>query len=224
MNATSSMSPSDRLAEAEAEKVSLEIELLRRPAYKRVPFWTGIVIPLVVFTASIITGELTGFFDDQLESLEQQKHDLQEQLDLVGTTAQALSANNASLMKENAVLTQGREQLEEEKTSLNAQLSALNSTIEDHQITVRKLEAETRQLGVDAEAATKGLETVFSDLNQLLGEKGQLFRLVVETPMDEAAKQELRNRLGQHLDSIRATGSHLDEVRDVLRRMKATSG
>ncbi len=217
------MSPADRLAEAEAEKVNLEIEQLRRPHYKRVSFWTGIVIPIVALTASIITGELTGFFDDQLQNLKNQKQDLEKQLDLAGTTAQALSANNANLLKENDALTQGRERLEEEKTYLQAQVSKLNSTIEEHQVTVKKLEAETRQLGVEAQAATEGLETVFGDLNQLLGEKGQLFRLVVETPMDEGAKQELQNRLGQHLNSIRKTGTHLDGVRKVLRRMKDTS-
>lgn len=210
MNTTSSMSAADRLAEAEAEKVGLEIEQLRRPHYKRVSFWTGIVIPLVALTASIITGELTGFFDEQLGNLEQEKDDLQIQLENVRNTAQALSANNARLM--------------EDKINLQTQLSKLDSTIDVQQVKVKKLEAETRKLGADALAATEGLETVFSDLDQLLGEKGQLFRLVVDTPMDETTKQELRNRLRQHLDSIRATGIHLDEVRKVLRRMKAASG
>ena len=88
------MSPVDRLAEAEAEKVTLEIEQLRKPVYRRVPFWTGIVIPLVVLTASLVTGEVTGFFDEQLRELEQQKIDLQEQLNLAESTAQAVMANN----------------------------------------------------------------------------------------------------------------------------------
>ncbi len=94
MNATSRISAADRLAEAEAEKVGPEIEQLRRPSYKRVWFWTGIVIPLVALIASIITGELTGFFDEQLDSLKQQKRELQEMLEFANTTAQALAANN----------------------------------------------------------------------------------------------------------------------------------
>ena len=197
MNATSSMSPADRLAEAEAEKVSIEIEQLKRPSYRRVSFWTGIVIPLVALTASIITGELTGFFDDQLESLKNQKTELKDQLEIAGTTAQLLNTNNTRLTKENVVLTQVKEQLE----------------------------ADARQLRDDAQAATKGLETVFKDLNKLVGEKGQLFSLVSETPMDDdQAKQELLNRLSQHLNSIRATGTHLDEVQKVLRKMNAASG
>ena len=224
MNATSSMSPTDRLAEAEAEKVNLEIEQLRRPPYRRVSFWTGIVIPLVALTASIITGELTGFFDDQLASLEQQKLDLKQQLENVRGTAEVLSANNNRLKEENVVLTQGKDRLEEEKTSLQTQLSKLDSTIVVQQDKVKKLEAEARQLGTDAQAAARGLGTVFNDLDQLLGEKGQLYILVRETPMDESAKQELLNRLGQHLGSIQATGTHLSEVRKVLRRMKAVSG
>ena len=197
MNATSSMSPADRLAEAEAEKVSIEIEQLKRPSYRRVSFWTGIVIPLVALTASIITGELTGFFDDQLESLKNQKTELKDQLEIAGTTAQLLNTNNTRLTKENVVLTQVKEQLE----------------------------ADARQLRDDAQAATKGLETVFKDLNKLVGEKGQLFSLVSETPMDDdQSKQELLNRLSQHLNSIRATGTHLDEVQKVLRKMNAASG
>lgn len=112
----------------------------------------------------------------------------------------------------------------EDKINLESQHSKLNSTIEVQQVKAKKLEAASRKLGAEALAATEVLRTVFSDLDKLPGEKGELYRLVVETAMDERAKQEFHERLGQHLDSIRATGIHLDEVRKVLRRMKAASG
>lgn len=230
MNETRALSPTDRLAESEEEKVRIEIALLKRPAYKRIGFWTGIVVPLVALTASIITGELTGFFDDQLAKLKQEKRELRSQVELMNTSVQVLKANNASLNQEKEQvererdqLVQAKKDLEDDKAMLHGELSNLNAAIQAHQATVKELKAEARQFGEDAQAATDELETLFHDLDRLLGEKGELYTLVEETPMDATRKQELRDRLLQHLRTIQATQTHLIEVKAILERMKAAA-
>jgi len=152
MNAITEMNPADRLAEVEVEKIQLEIEQLKRPTYKKVAFWTGIVIPIVALAASLLTGVLTGF------------------------------------------------------------------------LMVERLEAQARQLDSDATAATEGLETVFIDLNELLGQKGALYNLVNNTQMDEQSQQAFRDQLSDHLRSIQETEAHLRKVQEDLYKMRKISG
>jgi len=196
MNAITEMNPADRLAEVEVEKIQLEIEQLKRPTYKKVAFWTGIVIPIVALAASLLTGVLTGFFDDQLTSLKVQKEQLQDQLQNATTTETYLSEKN----------------------------SRLENDIELHQMMVERLEAQARQLDSDATAATEGLETVFIDLNELLGQKGALYNLVNNTQMDEQSQQAFRDQLSDHLRSIQETEAHLRKVQEDLYKMRKISG
>lgn len=238
MNETHALNPTDRLAELEAEKVRIEIGQLNRPAHKRIAFWTGIIVPLVLGTGGLITGEITGFFDDQLAKLEQEKRELRNQVELMNTSVLVLSAHNESLQKEKEEVTRNRDQLvqektelvqaknalERDKTKLHGELSNLNAAIEKHSATVEKLEAESSQLRNNAELATEELGSLFNDLGQLLGEKGELYILVEDTPMDETRKQELRERLGQHLQTIRRTETHLIDVKEIMERIKTASG
>ena len=82
--------------ELELKKLGLEIVELERPWWKR-PAYILAALPTLLAVMALSVGFLNGFFSAQLTKLENQKHDLEAQVKLVGEERTALEAKTKKL-------------------------------------------------------------------------------------------------------------------------------
>lgn len=134
-------------------KLKMEIEKLYFETADKKRNWlyknSGILIPSLIALATILTGVITGYFSAATTKLENQKHDLQDSINVFQTKKDILNHRNQQLNDSNNFLLTSQKSLQEDNNNLKVKNDVLQDSVRTGKSKLLTTESQKNKLQKD---------------------------------------------------------------------------